>query len=159
MAKSNGIQTRVRVDTSTGGLYDISGDVTNLDWALPRTVQDVTGVNQAAMARILLLADFSGTINGIWNPGGADTSTAHEVFRTIPSTDVTRTLQITIGSSGAVSTDPQLVGDTVSATAAIGIEVLLTDYPLTRAQSGELTFAVPFLLQDGRAPLWSVSSA
>jgi hypothetical protein len=33
--------------------------------------------------------------------------------------------------------------------------VLLTDYALTRAQSGEFTWSVPFQLADGTVPTWS----
>ena len=156
MAKASGIQTRIRADTSTGGLYDISGDVTNMDFAMPRGVQDITSINRSAMERILLLSDISGTINGIWNPNGVDTSCSHEVFRTVSvSSTGNRRLDVTIGSSGApVLTDPQLSGDTVTSS---GILVLFTDYALTRAQGGEMTWTVPFVLGSGIIPFWGTS--
>jgi hypothetical protein len=34
-------------------------------------------------------------------------------------------------------------------------EVLFTDYPLTRSDTGELTFAVPGSLADGTVPTWA----
>jgi hypothetical protein len=33
--------------------------------------------------------------------------------------------------------------------------VLYTDYPLTRADGGELTWAVPGVLANGTVPTWS----
>jgi len=35
------------------------------------------------------------------------------------------------------------------------MELMLTDYPLTRAADGSLTFAVPGSLANGTAPTWS----
>jgi hypothetical protein len=35
------------------------------------------------------------------------------------------------------------------------MEMLLTDYPIKRAASGELTWACPLVLADGTVPTWS----
>jgi hypothetical protein len=95
-------------------------------------------VDKSAMERILLLADFSITLNGVFNDSA---SHAHAVFKTVPSTSVNRTTTITItGTVGANTLAP---------------EVLYTDYPLTRANGGELTFAVPGVLADGTVPTWA----
>lgn len=108
--------------------------MTNLQFATPRAVQDVTGVDKSAMERILLLADFSITLNGVFNDA---TDMSHDVFKTVPSTSVART--VTLAVSGQTLTN----------------ECLFTDYPLTRAASGELTWSVPGVLSDGTVPTWT----
>lgn len=124
----------VTVDDSAGSPQDISNDFTNLNWATPRGVQDVTGIDKSAMERLLLLADFSITVNGVFNDA---TNRAHEVFRTVPSTSVARTTTIAVS------------GQTLAG------ELLYTDYALTRNQDGSLTFTAPGVLSDGTVPLWS----
>ena len=37
----------------------------------------------------------------------------------------------------------------------IPVEVLFTDYPLTRADDGSLTWKVPAVLQSGTVPAWT----
>jgi len=134
MAKQSGLSwSTLTVDDSTGtSATDIRNDVTNFQFATPRAVQDVTGIDKAAMERLLLLADFSMTLNGVFNA-----ALSHDVFKTIPTTSVSRTCIFTIASK------------TMTA------ECMLTDYPLTRSASGELTFAVPGVLANGTAPTWS----
>ncbi len=135
MAKESGLGwSTCSVDTSAGAAKAIKNDVTNLDFATPRAVQDVTGIDKSAMERLLLLADFSGTFNGVFNDA-ADAS--HDVFKTVPSTSVARTLTLTVS------------GQTLAG------EVLLTDYPLSRGNDGALTWAVPFVLADGTVPTWA----
>ena len=137
MAKQSGLGwTTLSVDDSGGSPVAIKNDVTNLQFATPRGVQDVTGIDKSAFERILLLADFSITLNGVFNPTA---SNSHTVFKTVPSSSVNRTVAITVGG---VSLTPSP-------------EVLFTDYPLTRAQSGELTWAVPGVLADGAVPTWA----
>jgi len=48
----------------------------------PRAVQDVTGVDKSAIERLLLLADFSITLNGVYNNAAGK---SHAVFKTVPS--------------------------------------------------------------------------
>lgn len=126
--------TTFSVDDSAGTARDIRASTFNLDWTMPRGVQDITALTQSAMARLLLLADFSGTCAGGFDDGS---NLAHAVFKTVPSTSVARTMSI--GISGQT----------------LANEVLLTDYALTRAQSGEFTWSVPFSLADGNVPTWS----
>jgi hypothetical protein len=95
-------------------------------------VQDVTGIDRSAIERLLLLADFSITLSGVYNNTGS-----HLVFRTVPSTSVART-----------------VGITVSGT-TLNNETLFTDYQLSRSDSGELTFEAPGVLSDGVTPVWA----
>lgn len=135
ISKESGIGwTTLSVDTSGGVAKAIKNDVTNLQFATPRGVQDVTGVDKSAYERLLLLADFSCTLNGVFNDA-ADFS--HDVFKTVPSTSVARTTTLTVS------------GNTLAP------EVLYTDYALTRAASGELTWTAPGVLSDGTVPTWS----
>jgi hypothetical protein len=133
MAKASGLgQTTLSVDTSAGTPTDIRNDVTNWQMATPRGVQDTTGVDKSANERLLLLADMSVTYNGVFNATGS-----HLVFRTVPSTSVARTCTNTVN------------GVTLAG------ELLFSDYQLTRADSGELTWSAPGALADGNVPTWS----
>ena len=135
MAKESGLAiTTLSVDTSAGAAKALKNDVTNFQFATPRGVQDVTGVDKSAMERLLLLADFSITLNGVFND---EADKSHDVFKTVPSTSVART--VTLAHSG--QTLPN--------------ECLFTDYALSRPQSGELTFTAPGVLADGTVPTWS----
>ncbi|MFD8805560.1 hypothetical protein [Streptomyces sp. NPDC059597] len=135
MAKQNGLGwTTLSVDDAAGTVRDIRNDITNLQFATPRGVQEVTGVDKSAIERILLLADFSVTLNLVFNPASNMT---HDVFKTVPSTSVPRTTTLGVGGK------------------TLANEVLYTDYPLQRSDSGELTAAVPGVLADGTVPTWA----
>lgn len=135
LAKVTGLGwTTLSVDDASSAQQVIKNDVTNLQFATPRGVQDVTGVDKSALERLLLLADFSITLNGVFNPAA---NAEHDVFKTIPSTSVARLITLVTN------------GKTLAPTA------ILTDYTLTRAIGGELTWAVPGVLSNGVAPLWS----
>ncbi|MFI1889814.1 hypothetical protein [Streptomyces jumonjinensis] len=136
MPKQSGLGwSAVTVDDASGTPQDIKNDITSLQFATPRGVQDTTGVDKSAFERILLLADFSCTFNVVFNP---DANKSHAVFKTVPSTSVPRTTTLTVSGQTLVN------------------EVLYTDYPLNRADSGELTAAIPGVLCDGTVPTWSV---
>lgn len=136
MAKTTGLGwTALSVDDSGGTVRDIRNDITSLDFATPRAVQDVTGIDKSAMERLLLLADFSVGLKGVFNP--AATTTAHAVFKTVPSTSVLRTVTITAGG------------------VTLPNECLFTDYKLARSNSGELTWEAPGVLADGTVPTWA----
>lgn len=134
MAKESGLGATISVDDSAGTARAIGNDITNYQVATPRGVQDVTGIDKSAFERILLLADFTITMNGVFNNA---VNMSHSVFKTVPSTSVART--VTHAVSGQ----------------SLAAECVITDYPLTRAASGELTFAVPASLADGTTPVWS----
>jgi hypothetical protein len=141
MAKQSGLGwTALSIDDSGGTLRDIRNDVTNLQFSTPRGVQDVTGIDKSAMERLLLLADMSLTLNGVFND---DNSSAdiHAVFKTVPSTSVAR--EFTLNVSG------QILGTTPTAT------LLFTDYSLSRGQDGSLTFTAPGVLANGAVPTWT----
>lgn len=135
MAKESGLGwTTLSLDDSSGTPRAIKNDVTSFEFATPRGVQDTTGVDKSAMERLLLLADFSATLSGVFNDAA---NQAHDVLKTVPSTSVNRTL--TLAHSG--QTLPN--------------EVIVTDYALSRAQSGELTWSAPCALADGTVPTWA----
>lgn len=140
MPKESGLGwTTLSVDDNGGTLRDIKNDVRSLDFATPRGVIETTGIDKFAYERILGLVDFTGTMNGTFND---DTNKSHDVFKTVPSsTAVARQINITVS------------GQSLGITPAL--EVLLTDYPLSRSDSGELTWAVPFALSNGEVPAWT----
>jgi hypothetical protein len=135
LAKVTGLaQTTLSVSDSSASQQAIINDITNWQFATPRGVQDVTGVNKSAIERLLLLADFSITLNMVFNPAA---NAQHDVFKTVPSTSVARlTTIVTNGKTMAPN-------------------VLYTDYQVTRPQTGELTASAPGVLADGTVPLWS----
>jgi hypothetical protein len=135
MAKESGLGiTTLSVDDAGGTVRAIKNDITNFQFGTPRGVQDATGVDKSAYERILLLADFTITLNGVFNDA---TGLSHDVFKTVPSTSVARTTTLTIS------------GQTLAG------ELLYTDYTFTRAQNGELTFTTPGVLADGTTPVWA----
>lgn len=135
MAKENGLGwTTCSLDNAAGSAQAIKNDVTNLQFSTPRGVQDVTGIDKSAYERLLLLADFSCTLNGVFNDAS---NQAHDVLKTVSSSSVARTLTLTVS------------GDTLAN------EVIVSDYALTRAQSGEFTWSAPMSLADGAVPTWA----
>jgi hypothetical protein len=135
MAKESGLGwTTCSVDNSAGTAKAIKNDVTSLQFATPRGVQDITGIDKSAYERLLLLADFSVTLNCVFNDA---TDQMHDVFKTVPSTSVARTTTLTVSGQ------------------TLANEVLYTDYPLNRADGGELTAAIPGVLSDGTVPTWA----
>ncbi|MFJ8146554.1 hypothetical protein ACIQ6R_16005 [Streptomyces sp. NPDC096048] len=137
MAKESGLGWSVcSVDDAAGTARAIVNDITNVQFATPRGVQDATGIDKSAYERILLLADFSVTLNGVFNDAA---NMSHDVFKTVPSTSVARTTTLTVSGQ------------------TLANECLYTDYPLTRADSGELTFSVPGVLSDGTVPQWTAA--
>lgn len=135
MAKETGLGfTTLSVDDSGGSPQDIRNDVTNFNFSTPRGVQDVTGIDKSALERLLLLADFSITLNGVFNDA---TDASHDVLSTVPSSSVARTTSIVVSAQ------------------TLNNEVLYSDYALTRAADGSLTWSAPGSLSDGTVPTWS----
>ncbi len=137
MAKTNGLGATVLVDDATSSAQTISNDVTEFNFATPRAVQDTTGVDKSANERLLLLADYSATLKGVYNTAA---NMSHAVFKTIPSTSVNRNVKI----------EP-----TSGSTPFLSCLCVLTDYQISRSSSGELTWQVPAALADGTVPTWS----
>lgn len=136
MAKVSGLGGVVSVADSGATARTISNDVTNWSLSTPRGVQDTTGVDKSANERILLLADFSVTFSGVFN---AAANQSHDVFKTISSTSVNRAVSIQATATGST----------------IATNCVLTDYQLTRNNTGELTWSVPGSLADGAVPTWT----
>lgn len=135
MAKESGLGwTTLSVDGSDAAANDIKNDVTNFEFATPRAVQEITGVDKSAIERLLLLADFSITLNGVFNDA-ADKS--HATFKDVGSTSVTRTVSLAVSGQ------------------TLANECLFTDYQLTRGDDGSLTWSAPGVLADGTVPTWS----
>jgi len=139
MAKQTGLGwTTLDIDDSGGTAQDLRGNTTNFSFATPRAVQDVTGIDKSAMERLLLLADFSISLSGVFDDASADS--CHDVFKDIGAgTGAYNSRTTTIAVSGQT----------------LANEVLYTDYALTRAADGSLTFSVPGVLADGTVPTWS----
>jgi hypothetical protein len=136
MSKQSGLGwTTLTVADAAGTAQDLRNDVTNLTFATPRGVQDVTGIDKSAHERLLLLADMTITLNGVFNPGATN---SHEVLSTVSSTSVNRATAIVVG------------GKTLGPA-----NLIYTDYTLTRAAAGELTWSAPGQLADGNVPTWS----
>jgi hypothetical protein len=137
MAKETGLGwTTLTVEDSGGTTArDIKNDVNSLSWSTPRGVQDTTGVDKSAYERLLLLADASLTLNGTFNDA---TNVSHDVFKTVSSTSVARDTILNVSNQ------------------QLPLNLLYTDYALTRASSGELTWTTTGVLADGTAPTWVV---
>jgi acetaldehyde dehydrogenase (acetylating) len=136
MAKETGLGwTTLSIDDSGGTARAMINDITDFSFATPRGVQDVTGVDKSAYERLLGLADFSITVNCVFNDA-ANVST-HAVFKTVPSTSVARTVTMVVSGQ------------------TLPNEVLFTDYPLSRGGDGSLTASVPGVLTGGVVPTWA----
>ena len=134
MAKESGIAMSIAVDDSGGSARTISNDITDWSFSTPRGVQDITGLDKSAHETLQLLADFTITLNGVFDDGS---NLAHAVFSTVSSSSVARTTTITISGQSLPN------------------EVFYTDYALSRAASGELTWSTPGVLAGGVVPTWA----
>jgi hypothetical protein len=133
MAKISGLGwTTFSVDDSSGTPTAIKNDVTALQFATPRGVQESSGIDKSAYERILLLADMSVTPSGIFNA-----SLSHGVFKTVSSTSVLRTTSMAIASQ------------------TLAAEIYYTDYSLNRGSDGAFTWQSPGVLGDGTVPTWA----
>lgn len=141
MAKVSGLGGVIKVADATSTVQTITNDCTNYTFTTPRATQDVTGVDKFANERILLLADYTVTLNGVYNTAA---NMSHAVLSTVPSTNVTRSVEI--DPIGTTTGNPKLV-----------VNCLLTDYQITRANTGELTWQTPGSLADGNVPTWTTN--
>lgn len=133
MAKEAGIGwSTLTVDSQLGNdNLDIKNDVTSLDFGHSYELQDTTGIDKSAHERLQLLADFSINLNGVFNDAA---SKSHVAFKVLTGL---RTVAINVS------------GQTLSN------ECLFTEYKLTRAENGALTWSAPGVLADGTVPAWS----
>ncbi len=136
MAKTTGLGGVVSVADVGGTVRTITNDVTNWTLSTPRAIQDVTGIDKSAHEALGLLSDYSVTLNGVMN---STLSNSHTVFSSVPSTSVNRTTTLT---------------PTSATTPSLTVQALFTDYGLTRAATGEVTWSAPGVLADGQQPTW-----
>jgi hypothetical protein len=104
---------------------------------MPSGVQDVTGVNSSGMERLLLLADLSITLNGVFNDASNLSYQCLKNYRTLAASQVGRTTAIAVS------------GNTLSD------EILYSDFSFTRAADGSFTWTAPGALSDGGVPAWA----
>jgi hypothetical protein len=138
LAKSTGITTTVSIDDSGGTLRNVSNSIVSFNVSTPRGVQDVTGLDKSAMERLLLLADGNFSLQGIFDPTA--TTGLHTVLRTVSSSSVVRTVTILFNSSP---------------TATLSMEMVFSNYQITRAADGSATCTADAVLADGSVPTWS----
>ena len=100
--------------------------MTNLEFATPRGVQETTGIDKSAIERLLLLADFSCTLNGVFND--AASTGAHTVLKTAGQFTGNRTVTLVVSGQ------------------TLANECIQTDFAMTRAAGGELTWTAPLVL-------------
>ena len=86
------------------------------------------------------MADGNITMNGVFNSAS---NKSHDVFKTVP----------TQSGSGTGSTRTVVI--VYPGTITLTLEVILTDYQVSRGQDGSLTWSVPGSLANGTAPTWS----
>ncbi len=134
MAKISGLGwTTLNVDDSAGTPRDLRAPTNSFSFSLPQAMQDVTGVDKFAYERLALIADFSATLNGTFDPAA---NSAHDVFADL-NTGVSRTVSFVHSSQSLTN------------------ECLGTDYSLNRGADGAFTWTVPFVLSNGTLPAWS----
>ena len=135
--KSSGLAwTTLSVDDSGGTVRAIKNDVQSFQFAMPRAVLDVTGVDKSAIERLLLLADFS--VSLVTTAINFDAAPSFfDCFHDVPTTSVARTTTLAFASK------------------SLAPEVLYTDFSVTRGQDGALGATVPGVLSNGVAPVWA----
>ncbi|MGH6654057.1 MAG: hypothetical protein ACRDVE_02495, partial [Actinocrinis sp.] len=113
--KTSGLGAAISVDDASGSAQVISNDISDFTLATPRAEQDITGVDKYAHERLLLLADGTVALKGVFN---AAANMSHAVLSSVPSTSVTRTVLIT---------------PTAVSTPNLSMEMLFSSYDLARA--------------------------
>jgi len=134
MAKESGLGMSVIIDDSGGSARTISNDITSIDISTPREEQDITGLDKSARERLLLLADFTVAIEGVFNDAS---NMSHAVFSTVSSTSVART------------TTTAISGQTLPG------ELFYTNYDVARGSDGSLVWSAPGALAGGVVPTWA----
>jgi hypothetical protein len=126
MAKVSGLTCTVTVASN-----NISNDVTSFSVDTPYGVQDVTGIDKSAMERIMLRADCTGTISGVFN---TTASMSHATFKTP-------------GIKTVVLVYP--------GPATLTFSAAFSNYALSMGADGSLTWSVNYALSTGTAAAWT----
>jgi hypothetical protein len=127
MAKTSGITTAITVAGN-----NISNDVTSIDLDTPYGVEDITAVDNVAMARLLLRADATGTLTGIFN---VTASLSHQTLKAPGS----KTFVIAYAAAAATAT----------------FTAVTTNYHVVMAPDGSLVWDCNFQLSSGTAVAWT----
>lgn len=125
MAKVSGLTTSVTVAGN-----DISNDVTTVNVDTPYGVQDITGLDKSAIERLLLRADCTGTLNGVFNTAA---NKSHATLKTP-------------GSKTFVIAYP---GATLTFTA------VTSNYAVAFGADGSLVWTANWALSSGTAAAWT----
>lgn len=128
----------MQVADAGGSNRNISNDVSDFTMNTPRGVQDITGVDKSAHERLLLLADVSVSLKGVFNSAA---NFSHAVFSTV--------------TSGSVARATSIAPTANNSTPILTFNALYSDYSLTRATAGELTWSTKGDLADGVLPVWT----
>lgn len=126
MAKVSGLTTSVTVAGN-----DISGDITSFNVDTPYGQQDITGLDKSAIERLLLRADCTGTLNGVFD------TTAGKSHATLK----------TPGSKTFVIVYP--------GPATLTFTAVTTNYAPTHGEDGSLTWSCQWALSSGTAAAWT----
>ncbi len=136
-AKQTGLGWTVAVADSAGTSRDISNDITDVQFGTPSGVQDITGIDKSAMERLLLLADGTITLKGVFNVAVNKSHAVFKNYRTVPAA----------GYRAVILTPP--------GGSALTLNMLFTDYSHARSQNGDHIWTAPGVLADGSVPTWS----
>ena len=135
MAKATGVGiSTYSIDDAAGTPRDLRAVIGAFGISMPRAVQDVTGLSQAGMDRLPLLADVA-IDTDVFLDTAANSS--HDVFKTVLSASNSRTTSIGFAS---VTFAP---------------EMLYTDYNITRDSGAAVTIKCPGVLTGGAVPAWA----
>jgi hypothetical protein len=126
MAKVSGLTTSVTVAGN-----NISNDVTSMNVDTPYGEQDITGLDKSAVERLLLRADCTGTLNGVFNIA---TSMSHATLKTP-------------GSKTFVLVYP--------GSATLTFTAVTTNYAVASGADGSLTWSANWALSSGTAAAWT----
>jgi len=125
VAKVSGLTTALTVAGNV-----ISNDALSITLDTPYGVLDVTGLDKSANERLLLRADATGTISGVFN---TTASMSHATFKT-PGVKT-----FVIAYPGATAT----------------FSAVTTNYALNMGADGSLTWSVNYQLSSGTAVAWT----
>lgn len=131
MAKESGIGMTVTIDDSAGGGHDVSTDIGSLSFSTPNGLLDVTGVDVAAMERIIGLQDGQVQITGFFDDD------SNKLFDILKTRSGSRTVVIAIS------------GQTLT------MECLISDVTANRGNDGSFGWSATLQLSNGTAPAWT----
>lgn len=132
MSKLSGIPSKIEVDNSAGVAKDISNDVTSFTLNTSRGEQDITGLDKAAIERLLLLGDAELSLTGVFNE-----ALSHQVFR---DCGVGNPREVTVTLTGGCALDHMV------------LNLIFSSYVVSRGTDGALTWTVAGKLANGSTP-------